>query len=48
MKGRENQYHELAKEKLRTFAASLSEFYKVDKDLVQNGSNLIVMLKTIK
>ncbi len=48
MKWRENQHNELAREKLKAFVATLSEFYKVDKDLVQNGSNLFVMLKTIK
>ncbi len=48
MKWRENQHNELAKEKLRAFVTTLWEFYKVDKDLVQNGSNLVMMLKTIK
>lgn len=48
MKGRENQYVDLAKEKLRNFVATLTEFYKVDKDLVQNGPNLVMMLKTVK
>lgn len=48
MKGRENQYIDIAREKMRNFVISLDWFYKIEKDIVQNGNNLIVNLKTIK
>jgi translation initiation factor IF-3 len=48
MKWRENQHNELAREKIKAFVATLWDYYKVDKEIVQNGSNLVIMLKTIK
>lgn len=48
MKGRENQYIDIAREKMRNFVISLDWVYKIEKDIVQNGNNLIVNLKTIK
>ena len=48
MKWRENQHNDLAREKIKTFVNTLSEYYKIDKDISQAGSNLIIMLKTIK
>jgi translation initiation factor IF-3 len=48
MKWRENQHNELAREKIKAFVNTLSEYYKIDKDISQAGSNLIIMLKTIK
>lgn len=48
MKGRENQYIDIAREKMRNFVASLSWFYRIEKDIMQNGNNLVVNLKTIK
>ncbi|NUJ97348.1 translation initiation factor IF-3 [Candidatus Gracilibacteria bacterium] len=48
MKGRENQYIDIAREKMRNFVISLDGVYKIEKDIVQNGNNLVVNLKTIK
>ncbi len=48
MKGRENQYIDIAREKMRNFVVSLGWFYKIEKDVMQNGNNLVVNLKTIK
>ncbi len=48
MKGRENQYIDIAREKMRNFVISLDWVYKIEKDIVQNGNNLVVNLKTIK
>jgi translation initiation factor IF-3 len=48
MKGRENQYIDIAREKMRNFVVSLGWFYKIEKDVMQNGNNLVINLKTIK
>lgn len=48
LRWRENHYGDLAKEKMKHFIEMISEFYKVEKDLVHLGNNLIVTLKPIK
>lgn len=44
LRGRENHYEDIAKEKIETFVWMLEEFYKIDKKLVKAWSNFIVML----
>ncbi|MGE4444233.1 MAG: translation initiation factor IF-3 [Candidatus Altimarinota bacterium] len=44
LRGRENHYEDIAKQKMETFVAMLEDFYKIDKKLVRAGSNFIVML----
>ena len=48
MRGRENQYVDIAKTKMRHFADMISPFYKIEKDLVHLGNNLVTTFKPIK
>ncbi|MDP2090256.1 MAG: translation initiation factor IF-3 [Candidatus Gracilibacteria bacterium] len=48
LKGRENQYTEIASEKMHRFVNSLSEYYKVEGQIKKNGNTFIAMLKPIK
>ncbi|MDD3145079.1 MAG: translation initiation factor IF-3 [Candidatus Gracilibacteria bacterium] len=48
LKGRENQYENIASDKMNFFVNSLSEFYKLDSPVKKNGNTFIAMLKTIK
>jgi len=48
MKGRENQHVDIAKEKMISFVESLSDFYKIEKNLTQSGNTIHVSLKTLK
>lgn len=44
LRWRENQYENIAREKMERFIIMLEEFYKVDKKLAKNWSNFIVMM----
>ncbi len=44
LKGRENQYEDIAKEKIESFVLMLDDFYKIDKKLTRAGSNFFVMM----
>ncbi len=44
LRWRENQYENIAREKIESFIVMLEDFYKIDKKLVKNWSNFIVMM----
>lgn len=44
LRWRENQYENIAREKIESFVVMLDDFYKTDKKLVKNWSNFIVMM----
>ncbi len=44
LRGRENQYEDIAREKMESFILMLEEFYKIDKKLTKAGSNFFVMM----
>lgn len=44
LRWRENNYEDIAKMKIEQFVNSLEDFYKIDKKLVRNWNNFIVML----
>lgn len=44
LRWRENQYEDIAREKIEGFTLTLEEFYKVDKKLTKAGSNFFVMM----
>lgn len=44
LRWRENQYEDIAREKIESFLITLDDFYKVDKKLTKAGSNFFVML----
>lgn len=44
LRWRENQYEDIAREKIESFIVMLDDFYKIDKKLVKNWSNFIVMM----
>ncbi|NDK08292.1 translation initiation factor IF-3 [Candidatus Gracilibacteria bacterium] len=48
LKGRENQYSDIAKTKITNFVKSLEEIYKMDNDIMRVGNMFTVNLKTIK
>ena len=48
LRGRENQYGELASDKMNTFVKSLSEFYKLEAQVKRSGNTFTAMLKPIK
>lgn len=48
LRGRENQYGELASEKMNSFVKSLEEFYKLDNQVKKSGNTFTAMLKPIK
>lgn len=48
LKWRENQYVDIAAEKMKSFVESLSEVYKLESDIKKNWNTFIAMLKTIK
>ena len=48
MRGRENQYVDIAKTKMRHFADMIAPFYKIEKDLVHLGNNLVTTFKPLK
>lgn len=45
LRWRENQYENIAREKMESFILMLQDFYKVDKNLVKNGNNFVVMMQ---
>lgn len=48
LRGRENQYGEIASDKMNSFVKSLSEFYKLDWPIKRSGNTFSAMLKPIK
>ena len=44
LRWRENQYEDIAREKIESFIVMLEDFYKIDKKLTKNWSNFIVMM----
>jgi len=42
LRGRENHYEGLARQKIESFVASLDPFYKIEKKLVKNGNSFFV------
>lgn len=44
LRGRENHYEAIAKEKMETFLFMIEEFYKLDKQIVKAGNNFFAML----
>lgn len=44
LRGRENHYEDIAREKMETFVWMLEEFYKIDKRVVKAWNNFIAML----
>lgn len=44
LKGRENHYEDIARQKIESFVTMLEGFYKIDKKLARAGSNFIVMM----
>jgi translation initiation factor IF-3 len=48
LKGRENQYAEIAQEKMESFVKSLSEIYKLEGQIKKSGNTFNAMLKPIK
>lgn len=48
MKWRENQYSDLAKNKMASFIKSLDDIYKIEKDISHSWNTISVNLKTIK
>ena len=48
LRGRENNYGDLAMEKMKTFVTSLEEIYKLEWEIKRAGNNFSAMLKPIK
>lgn len=48
LKWRENQYADIASEKMNSFVNSLSEIYKLEWTIRKNWNTFIAMMKTIK
>lgn len=48
LRGRENQYGEIASDKMNSFVKSLSEIYKLDAQVKRSGNTFTAMLKPIK
>ncbi|MCH2188279.1 translation initiation factor IF-3 [Candidatus Gracilibacteria bacterium] len=48
LRGRENQYGDIAREKITSFVASLEELYKLESPIKQSGNTFSAMLKPIK
>jgi translation initiation factor IF-3 len=48
LRGRENQYSEIAAEKMKNFVESLDELYKLDGQLKKSGNTFNAMLKVKK
>lgn len=48
LRGRENNYSDLAMEKMKTFVESLSEVYKLEGQIKQGGNTFTAMLKILK
>lgn len=44
LRGRENHYEGIAREKIQTFITMIEDYYKLDKNIAKNGNNFIVML----
>ncbi len=44
LRWRENNYEDIAKQKIETFVTMLEEFYKIDKKLSKSWNNFIVMM----
>jgi translation initiation factor IF-3 len=47
LRWRENQYVEIAKEKMRHFVQMLSEVYKVDKPIIVQWNHIVVTFKPV-
>ncbi len=48
LRGRENHYTDLAKEKMETFVTSLEELYKLEGAIKKSGNTFTAMLKPKK
>lgn len=48
LKWRENQYEDIAREKMNSFVISLEEFYKLDWDIRKLGNTFFAQMKPIK
>tara|TARA_Y100001960_G_C14707169_1_gene844947 strand:+ start:1272 stop:1613 length:342 start_codon:yes stop_codon:yes gene_type:complete len=48
LRGRENQYSEIAADKMKTFIESLEELYKLDGQIKKSGNTFNAMLKVKK
>ncbi|MCP4524051.1 MAG: translation initiation factor IF-3 [Candidatus Gracilibacteria bacterium] len=48
LRGRENQYGDIALDKMNTFVKGLSEIYKADSVVKRSGNTFTAMLKPIK
>ena len=48
LRGRENQYGEIASDKMNSFVKSLKEIYKLDGQVKRSGNTFTAMLKPIK
>ena len=48
LRGRENQYSEIAADKMKSFVESLDELYKLDGQLKKSGNTFNAMLKVKK
>lgn len=46
LRGRENHYEGIAREKIQTFITMIEDYYKLDKNIAKNGNNFIVMLSS--
>lgn len=44
LRGRENHYEDIAREKMQTFLWLIEEYYKVDKPVIKAGNNFFSML----
>lgn len=48
LRGRENHYADMARERMEHFVAMLSDIYDLEKKIMQNGSNFVANLKVKK
>jgi translation initiation factor IF-3 len=48
LRWRENHFSEIAFNKVKEFVASLSQFYKLDRDIVKNWNTFVVTLTPLK
>ncbi|MDD2871774.1 MAG: translation initiation factor IF-3 [Candidatus Gracilibacteria bacterium] len=48
LKGRENQYAEIASDKMNKFVSSLTDYYKLEGQIRKAGNTFTAMLKPIK
>lgn len=48
LRWRENQYEDIAREKMKSFIQSLDQFYKLDWNISKNWNTFVAQLKPIK